>query len=61
MFKTPKQEYAAELKELAVKRVHSTLGNKSPIRFLGDWISVQHEQNWQYEPRPLEDKKQGEA
>ncbi|MDP2828573.1 MAG: IS3 family transposase, partial [Sulfuricellaceae bacterium] len=26
------------------KRQHSTLGYKSPTRFLNDWISAQHEE-----------------
>jgi putative transposase len=26
------------------RRKHSTLGYSSPVRFLNDWISAQHEQ-----------------
>ena len=26
------------------KRLHSTLGYKSPVQFLNDWISAQHEE-----------------
>ena len=57
--KIPKQEYTAEFKELAVKRVkagqgiganrrrkHFTLGYVSPVKCLENWISTQHEQKW---------------
>ena len=28
------------------RRKHSTLGYDSPVKFLENWISTQHEQKW---------------
>lgn len=34
-------------------------GYKSPTQFLNDWVSAQHEENWQHETHVLEDEKPG--